>query len=153
MLDDVATRLDCDSQSFDGRRMCLCRDAGTMRLLHDVLLHERREHQKGVGLASTVLAGTFAERTTAEWLSLFRELGIPAAPLRTPGELFDNEHLKAIDFFEPVDTQFGPVRFPGIPTWFSRTPGQITDGAPTLGADTEAVLAELCRPSNDNAAG
>ena len=90
-----------------------------------------------------LLADTIKGRTTQEWLGLFRELGIPAAPLRTPSELFDNPHLNAIGFFETVDTPLGPVRFPGVPTWFSRTPGHVAGAAPALGADTEEVLEEL----------
>ncbi len=89
------------------------------------------------------LAETFAERTTQEWLDLLRELGIPAAPLRTTDELFDNPHLNAVGFFETVETPQGPVRFPGVPTWFSRTPGHIASGAPELGAHTEEVMQEL----------
>jgi crotonobetainyl-CoA:carnitine CoA-transferase CaiB-like acyl-CoA transferase len=90
-----------------------------------------------------LLAQTFSERTTQEWLTLFRELGIPAAPLRTPDELFDNEHLNAVGFFETVDSPHGPLRFPGVPTWFSRTPGRVAGPAPELGADTREVLDEL----------
>jgi crotonobetainyl-CoA:carnitine CoA-transferase CaiB-like acyl-CoA transferase len=63
--------------------------------------------------------------------------------MRTPDELFENAQLKATGFFETVDSPFGPVRFPGIPTWFSRTPGQVAGFAPALGADTGAVLEEL----------
>jgi crotonobetainyl-CoA:carnitine CoA-transferase CaiB-like acyl-CoA transferase len=90
-----------------------------------------------------LLAETFLERTTAEWLELLRDLGIPAAPLRTPDELFDNPHLNAVGFFETVDSQHGKIRFPGIPTWFSRTPGKVAGPAPMLGEDTEDVLAEI----------
>ena len=72
-----------------------------------------------------------------------RELEIPAAPLHTPEELFTNEHLNAVGFFETVQTPQGTVRMPGVPTWFSRTPGRVAGPAPTLGADTAAVLAEL----------
>ncbi len=68
---------------------------------------------------------------------------IPSAPLRSTDELFGNEHLNAIGFFDPVETAQGPVRFPGIPTWFSATPGQIASGAPLLGEDTEEVLGEI----------
>jgi crotonobetainyl-CoA:carnitine CoA-transferase CaiB-like acyl-CoA transferase len=93
------------------------------------------------------LADVFKERSTEEWLGLLRKLGIPAAPLRTPDELFDNPHLNAIGFFETVDSPFGPVRFPGVPTWFSRTPGHVAGPAPELGADTTAVLQELGLPA------
>jgi crotonobetainyl-CoA:carnitine CoA-transferase CaiB-like acyl-CoA transferase len=90
-----------------------------------------------------LLAGTFKERTTQEWLDLFHELGIPAAPLRTPDELFDHPHLNAVGFFETVQSPHGPVRFPGVPTWFSRTQGRVAGPAPELGANTQEVLEEL----------
>jgi crotonobetainyl-CoA:carnitine CoA-transferase CaiB-like acyl-CoA transferase len=35
------------------------------------------------------------------------------------------------------------VRFPGVPTWFSRTPGRVAGPAPELGEHTAAVLGEL----------
>jgi crotonobetainyl-CoA:carnitine CoA-transferase CaiB-like acyl-CoA transferase len=91
----------------------------------------------------SLVAQTMTERTTEEWLTLFVELEIPAAPLNSPQALFDNEQLNAVGFFETVPTPQGPVRMPGVPTWFSRTPGRIAGPTPELGADTAAVLAEL----------
>ena len=102
---------------------------------------ERRARQ--IDTVYALLAETIKERTTDEWLTLFRELQIPAAPLQTPSELFDDPHLNAVGFFETVDTEHGPVRFPGVPTWFSRTAGRVAGPAPQLGADTAEVLGEL----------
>jgi len=93
-----------------------------------------------------LLASTFKERSTQEWLDLFRTLGIPAAPLRTPDELFDDPQLNAVGFFETVDSPHGPMRFPGVPTWFSRTPGRVAGPAPELGAHTREVLEKLGLP-------
>jgi crotonobetainyl-CoA:carnitine CoA-transferase CaiB-like acyl-CoA transferase len=90
-----------------------------------------------------LLRAVFLERTTQEWLDLLRGLDVPAAPLRAPSELFDNIHLNAIGFFETVDSPYGPVRFPGVPTWFSRTSGRVAHSSPTLDGDREDVLAEL----------
>jgi crotonobetainyl-CoA:carnitine CoA-transferase CaiB-like acyl-CoA transferase len=90
-----------------------------------------------------LLGDTFRERTTSEWLELLEKLGIPAAPLRTPDELFDNDHLNAVGFFETVDSPHGPIRFPGVPTWFSRTPGHVAGPAPALGANTREVLEQF----------
>lgn len=94
-----------------------------------------------------LVAQTLRERTTAEWLDLFHDLEIPAAPIHTPDALFDHPHLNAVGLFETVDTAYGPVCFPGVPTWFSKTPGHVTGFAPELGADTDDVLAEV-RPQN-----
>jgi crotonobetainyl-CoA:carnitine CoA-transferase CaiB-like acyl-CoA transferase len=90
-----------------------------------------------------LLGDTFRERTTEEWLTLLRELHIPAAPLRTPDELLDDPHLNAIGFFESVDSPHGPTRFPGMPAWFSRTSGRVAGPAPALGAHTDEVLREV----------
>lgn len=111
------------------------------------------QRAKQINTVYALLADTMKERTTEQWLKLFRELDIPAAPLRTPAELFTNPHLNSVGFFETVDTPHGPVRFPGVPTWFSRTPGRVAGGAPELGADTTQVLKALGLPARSNADG
>ncbi|MFB4309755.1 CaiB/BaiF CoA transferase family protein [Actinomadura sp. GTD37] len=88
------------------------------------------------------LTKTFLERTTKEWLDLLRSLDIPAAPVRTLDELFDDPHLHDAEFFETVETPNGPVRFPGPPAWFSKTPGRVAGPAPRLGAHTAEILDE-----------
>jgi crotonobetainyl-CoA:carnitine CoA-transferase CaiB-like acyl-CoA transferase len=90
-----------------------------------------------------LLGETFLAHTTQYWLDLLWSLDIPAAPVHTLDELFDNPHLNEAGFFETVDTPNGPVRFPGTPTWFSRTPGRIAGPAPRLGAHTQEILDEL----------
>ena len=112
---------------------------------------EQRAHQ--IDTVYGLLAETMKQRSTSEWLTLFRELEIPAAPLNTPGALFDDPHLNAVGMFETVDTPHGPVRFPGVPTWFSRTPGRVAGPAPELGADTAEVLAEIGTSSPPQAGG
>ncbi|MEV5835072.1 CoA transferase [Nocardia sp. NPDC052112] len=90
-----------------------------------------------------LLGETFRERSTREWLELLRSLDIPAAPVRTLDELFDNPHLRATDFFETVESAYGTVCFPGPPTWFSRTPGRIAGPAPRLGEHTAEIIGEI----------
>jgi crotonobetainyl-CoA:carnitine CoA-transferase CaiB-like acyl-CoA transferase len=102
---------------------------------------ERRA--RSIDTVYALVAETLKERTTHEWLALFRKLDIPAAPVCTPDELFDNPHLNAVGLFETIDTLHGPVRFPGVPTWFSRTPGRVAGPAPELGANTREVLEDL----------
>ncbi len=89
------------------------------------------------------LAETFAQRTTAEWLALLEANNIPAAPLRSPEELLTNEHLDAVGFFQTIESDYGPLRFPGNPTWFSKTPGSVQGPTPRLGEHNEEVFGEL----------
>jgi crotonobetainyl-CoA:carnitine CoA-transferase CaiB-like acyl-CoA transferase len=107
------------------------------------------QRAKRIDEVYALLGETFEARTTQEWLDLFHSLGIPAAPLRTPADLMRNEHLEAVGFYETVDSPHGPVRFPGIPTWFSETPAHIAAAAPELGAHTKEILEELERPAVD----
>ena len=102
---------------------------------------EQRARQ--IDVVYGLLAETFSTRTTAQWLTLLRELGIPAAPLRSTDELFQDPHLQAVGFFETVDTVHGPMRFPGVPTWFSRTQGAVAGPPPQLGENTRELLTEL----------
>lgn len=101
------------------------------------------QRAKQIGRVYALLGETFLTRTTQDWLDTLQALHIPCARLQTTDELFDNEHLNAIGFFEEIDTAQGPVRFPGVPTWFSATPGRVRGPAPMLGQDNEAVLSEL----------
>lgn len=114
---------------------------------------EARAHQ--IDAVYGLVAQTLAERTTDQWLDLFRELEIPAARLNAPDALFDDPHLNAVGMFETIDTPHGRVKFPGVPTWFSRTPGKVQGPAPELGADTADVLGELglTAPTSDAAVG
>jgi hypothetical protein len=40
--------------------------------------------------------------------------------LRSTEERLSNKHLEAVGFFETVNSDFGSIRFPSNPTWFSK---------------------------------
>ncbi len=97
------------------------------------------------------LAETFAQRTSAEWLELLTTCQIPCAPLRSTAELFEDPHLDDVGFFETVDSVVGELRLPGLPVWFSKTPGGVQGPTTRLGADNAAVFAELAAAGGDKA--
>jgi crotonobetainyl-CoA:carnitine CoA-transferase CaiB-like acyl-CoA transferase len=98
---------------------------------------------KQIGRVYGLLGETFLTRTTQEWLDLLRELNIPASPLRTTDELFDNPHLDAVGFFEPIESDYGTLTYPGVPTWFGASPGKVRGPAPRLGEHNAELKAEL----------
>lgn len=81
-------------------------------------------------------------KPTAYWLEALEQAGIPAAPVQSLEQAIRDPHLAQVGYFEPMETTKGPMRFPGIPTWFSRTPARIRDAGPRLGEHTASVLAE-----------
>lgn len=81
-----------------------------------------------------LVAQTLKERTTAEWLDLFAELEIPAAPMLTPDALFENEHLNAVGLFEirtpRTDACGCRVCRPGSPGPRATSPGMRPNSGP-----------------------
>jgi len=88
------------------------------------------------------VAEVMSERTTQEWIELLRSAEVPAMPLFTTQDLLNDPHLQQTGFWQTLDTKEGRLRFPGIPTRFSRTPGRITDAGPALGEHSAEVLAQ-----------
>jgi crotonobetainyl-CoA:carnitine CoA-transferase CaiB-like acyl-CoA transferase len=88
------------------------------------------------------VGASFVARSTADWIEKLQGAGIPAMPVLTTEQLMSDEHLHHVGFFERVNTKDGVVRFPGIPTWFSKTPGQITHSGPALGEHSVETLLE-----------
>lgn len=106
----------------------------------DPMFASMRSRTENIGAVLARLATVMEQRTTDEWLELMRKAEIPATPIASPSDLLHDPHLKATGFWEERDTDQGRLRFPGIPTGFSETPGAIGDPGPALGADSRAVL-------------
>ncbi len=88
------------------------------------------------------LEETFVSRTTEEWIEALHKGQIPAMRLASTEDLLTDPHLEAVNFWKASDTPDGPVKLPGIPTAFSRTPGSIGELDQGLGFHTKSVLAE-----------
>ena len=108
----------------------------------DPMFASMRSRTQNIGAVLARLAAVMEERTSEEWLELFREAQIPAMAIASPTDLLHDRHLVETGFWEERDTEAGRLRFPGIPTGFSGTPGEIGDPGPCLGADSRQVLAE-----------
>jgi crotonobetainyl-CoA:carnitine CoA-transferase CaiB-like acyl-CoA transferase len=96
------------------------------------------------GEVARALEALFAWLGRAEALDALHRQRIPAAPcLRFPELLADPQVAANRCLIEVQDEQLGPVVMAGPAIHFERTPIAFERGAPTLGADTDAVLASL----------
>jgi crotonobetainyl-CoA:carnitine CoA-transferase CaiB-like acyl-CoA transferase len=93
-------------------------------------------------------------RTVEEWGQIFDDAGLIWAPIQTAAQTVTDPQVRAIGAFVEVEhpadgTKFetlaSPIRIVGSSIGPER-------GAPTLGADTDAVLAELGMTPDDVAA-
>ena len=108
----------------------------------DPMFASMRSRTENIGAVLAKLAEVIEQRTTGEWLELMREAEVPATAIASLTDVLDDPHLAQTGFWEKRETQAGRLRFPGIPTSFSETPGAIGEPGPALGADSRAVLSE-----------
>jgi crotonobetainyl-CoA:carnitine CoA-transferase CaiB-like acyl-CoA transferase len=101
-------------------------------------LQTRTVHAEAMG---AFLAEHLPAKTTKEWVALCGRADIPATPVNTIDDLFDDPHLKAVGFWQEIEHPTeGLLRVPGIPGTWSRTQPDIRRLAPGLGEHTAEVL-------------
>lgn len=108
----------------------------------DAMFGSIGERTRNIGAVLGRLSDILKDRTTEQWMILFRKIEIPAMPIMSPADLLSDPHLEEVGFWDARETGDGALRFPGIPTRFSETPGAIGEPGPALGADAAEVLAD-----------
>lgn len=81
-------------------------------------------------------------RSVEQVLAVLNAASVPVGRIYSAQDIAQDPHYRARDMIVPVTTPDGlTVDVPGIVPKLSVTPGAITRRAPTLGEDTDAVLA------------
>ncbi|HEX8133485.1 MAG TPA: CoA transferase [Actinomycetes bacterium] len=97
-----------------------------------------------------IVAARLPERTTGAWLELLATRDVWCAPVRTFDQVVDDPQVAHDELLATVEYPgVGQVRVVGIPARFSRTPGTIRLGPPTVGQHTDEILAGLGYPAEE----
>lgn len=91
-----------------------------------------------------IMADWCAERTVEQATKQMLEAGLPFARVRSYEEAARDPHVLARDMLQSVKASDGsetPITGPAVK--FSRTPTRVRSAAPELGADDDAILADL----------
>jgi crotonobetainyl-CoA:carnitine CoA-transferase CaiB-like acyl-CoA transferase len=90
-----------------------------------------------------LLAPRFRQRSTADWLARFAEVGVPAGPVLDVKQMHQDPQTAARKMLVEVEHPLaGKVKTIGLPVKFSATPGKVARAAPILGEHSCDILAE-----------
>ena len=91
-----------------------------------------------------ILAARFGERSTADWLTALDAAEIPCGSINDISAAFAAPEAVALGMtVEQEHPAWGLIRQVGLPFQLETTPATIRTPPPTLGQDTDAILAEL----------
>ena len=125
----------------------LKRFLGEIGLAH--LLGDARFDTNGKRVArraeiKALVDAAMASDTQASWIARLNRAGVPCGRVQSLAEVMDDPQIAAQEMVLDVEHPGrGRVRMTGFPVKFSQTPCRIRRPAADLGADTEAVLAEI----------
>ena len=96
---------------------------------------------------TTDLADVMSTRTVAEWVSRFRDAGIPCGPINDIGQVASSRYVAERGLLHEIEHPAGAVRIPGQP-WrtgetHSREASAPPGRPPRHGEHTEGILGEL----------
>lgn len=84
------------------------------------------------------------DRTTAEWIDLCTNAGVPAGEINDIGQVFANPQVRHLGLAQPVTShERGETELVGQPILMSRTPSRIAAPPPTAGQHSEDLLTEI----------
>ena len=118
---------------------------GREDVLHGELLADPSQLSDNIGQLYQIMAEEILpQRTTAEWLELFKDLDIPCAPVLGIEDLQEDPHIKAVglfrDYEHPSEGQFRDIRSP----FQVKNVEEVADIPPPLkGQGTHSILQEL----------
>ncbi|MEZ5143452.1 MAG: CaiB/BaiF CoA-transferase family protein [Acidimicrobiales bacterium] len=92
-------------------------------------------------LVNALVAAWVASLPRDEVLATCRAAGVPAGPIYSIAEIFDDPQYRHRQTIVTVDSRIGPLAVPTTLPALSETPGGIRWLGPALGADTDAILA------------
>src|SRR5271169_382603 len=84
------------------------------------------------------------KRSTAAWIDLLNEAGVPCGPIYRMNEVFADQQVRHLNITRHVQHKvLGDVEVVGQAVELSRTPWSVRTASPELGEHTDEVLREL----------
>ena len=86
----------------------------------------------------------FTKKTSAEWVAILNQAGVPCGPIYTMDKVFADPQVQHLQAAAAVEhRKLGKLRLVNQPVKLSRTPAKLLTATPERGEHTEEVLLEL----------
>ena len=132
------------SPNTDAQAFAFFAAIGRPELKDDPRFRNAQLRSENAGAYFEVRAAGLPQRTTAEGMTIFDDLQIPAARYNAIDDLFDDPHLADVGFFTTEEhPSEGTIRRTKIANTFSGGMREDNRPAPLLGEHTAEVLAEI----------
>ena len=128
----------------DGQFARFCAVAGCSELAVDERFARNAGRVRHREILVPMLAARLKLKPRAEWLAALEVAKVPAGPINDLAEVFADPHVRSRDMtVEMAHPVAGAVRLVASPMKLAATPVRYRRTPPELGADTDAVLAEI----------
>ncbi|GAA4358338.1 CaiB/BaiF CoA-transferase family protein [Variovorax defluvii] len=124
------------------RRLCLA--LGAPELLDNPGFRTEKLRVQHRARLNRELAAIFAGATVAHWVERLNRAGVPAGPVYSVPEVFEDPQVRHLGVAQAVRTAAGrTMRLISQPITLTRTPAAIASAAPVWGEHTRELLREL----------
>jgi formyl-CoA transferase len=121
-----------------------CRALQRPDLLTDARFATSSARSKNRDTLMEVLMPVTRQKTSAEWIGLLNEAGVPCGPIYTIDQSFADPQVQHLKMAQPVHAPaLGDITILGHPVSWGDTRNPIRTAAPELGQDNEDILTGL----------
>ncbi|NBS63016.1 MAG: CoA transferase [Betaproteobacteria bacterium] len=127
--------------SGNGSWIRLCNLLGKPEWINDPELSTEKLRVKNRERCDAIINEIFRTKPVAYWVDALNEAGVPAGPVYTIPQMFDDAQVQHLGVVKSVESAQGPMRhFLTQPVTLSRTPADVVRTAPGWGEHTDEVL-------------
>ena len=121
-----------------------CEVLGFPEIAHDDRFETMKARLSNYGILRPIIERVVSMMSRTEVIKAMSEVGIPAGPINTVGEILEDPHIHARQMVAALThPQYGPLRVLGIPIKLSDTPGIVENAPPMFGEHNREVLQKL----------
>ena len=128
----------------DGLWRRLCPAIGRQDLSDEPMFKTNTDRVRHRTELVSILSEHFATRSSAEWLEVIENAGVPCGPINRVSQVMDDPQVQARNMVVSIPhPQIADLKMPGSPLKLTDTPPNVKLPPPLLGQHNEEVLEEL----------